>query len=241
MLSLVIPCYNEAKSLPKLIEKCQALVGDSVEIILVDNGSSDETWQLLGPLESSNSGLRSIRVEQNIGYGSGILAGLEIARGETLGWTHADLQTDPADALDAYALYENSPAPSNLFVKGARTGRPLTDRAFTIGMAIFETLFMRARLWDINAQPTLMPKALYSTWRNPPTDFSLDLYAYYQAKTHGLAIQRIPVHFGARKFGESHWNTGIMSRVKFIRRTLSYSWKLRKELGDTSKRREGTG
>ena len=239
-ISVIIPCYNEAQSLPSLIEKCQALIRDDVEIILVDNGSSDGTPEILGPIEKNDSGLRSTQVVENKGYGNGILAGLEAARGDVVGWTHADLQTDPADALTAYGLYEQSDTPANLFVKGARTGRPLADRVFTTGMAFFETVFLRTRLWDINAQPTLMPRSLYSAWRNAPTDFSLDLYAYYQAKKHGLNIQRISVHFGPRTFGESHWNTGIISRVRFIRRTLSYSWKLRKDLSHSSKTREDT-
>lgn len=230
MLSLVIPCYNESESLPTLIGNCSALVSDEIEIILVDNGSSDNTPSILAPYEKNASGVRSIRVEQNIGYGNGILAGLKIARGEFLGWTHADLQTDPVDVLAAKSLYEKSSEPSNLFVKGFRTGRPLADRIFTIGMAIFETIFMRTRMWDINAQPTLMPRSVYSAWRNPPIDFSLDLYAYYQAKKQGAEIRRIPVYFGPRTFGKSHWNTGIISRARFIRRTLSYSWKLRGNL-----------
>jgi glycosyltransferase involved in cell wall biosynthesis len=230
MLSLVIPCYNEAKSLPSLIEKCQELTRDDVEIILVDNGSSDNTPEILGPFEENEAGLRSVRLEVNTGYGSGILGGLKAAKGDIVGWTHADLQTDPADAITALALYKQSQNLENLFVKGARTGRPLADRIFTIGMAIFETIFMRTKMWDINAQPTLMHRSLYSAWKNPPGDFSLDLYAYYQAKTHKLEIQRIPVHFGPRSFGESHWNTGMVSRLRFIRRTLAYSWHLRKTL-----------
>ncbi|MEE8045299.1 MAG: glycosyltransferase family 2 protein [Dehalococcoidia bacterium] len=234
MLSVVIPCYNEAKSLPSLIEKCEVLVGDDVEIILVDNGSSDGTPEILGPLEKNETGLRSVRLDINTGYGNGIMGGLKAAKGDTVGWTHADLQADPADTLTAYELYKKSPTPTNLFVKGARTGRPLADRIFTIGMAIFETIFMRTRMWDINAQPTLMPRSLYDAWQNAPGDFSLDLYAYYQAKTHNLEIQRIPVYFGPRTFGESHWNTGMVSRIKFIRRTLAYSWHLRKSLARSS-------
>jgi glycosyltransferase involved in cell wall biosynthesis len=233
MLSLVIPCYNESASLPMLVEKCRGLVRDDVEIIFVDNGSSDDTPAILGPIANNVSGLRSTRIAKNIGYGGGILAGLKVARGEILGWTHADLQTDPADALTAYALYEKSPTPSNLFVKGARTGRPLADRIFTTGMAVFESMFMRTRMWDINAQPTLLSRSLYSAWQNAPIDFSLDLYAYYEAKKHGSEIQRIPVRFGPRTFGQSHWNTGFVSRVRFIRRTLSYSWKLRRDLSNS--------
>lgn len=236
MLSLVIPCFNESKSLPTLIEKCSKLAedNDDLEIILVDNGSSDSTPEILTQFENNTSGLRSTRVDVNIGYGNGILAGLKVAQGEILGWTHADLQTDPADVIAAIAMYKSSTNASNLFIKGARTGRPLSDVIFTAGMAIFETLFMRSRMWDINAQPTLMPRSLYSAWENPPIDFSLDLYAYYQAKQHKTEIQRIPVHFGARTFGESHWNTSIVAKFKFIRRTLSYSWKLRKDLTKSS-------
>ena len=234
MISLVIPCYNESESLPTLIEKCSKLVDDELEIILVDNGSSDATPEILAAYEKNTSGLRSTRVDVNTGYGNGILAGLKVANGEILGWTHADLQTDPADVLAAAAVYKTSDDPTNLFVKGARNGRPVSDVIFTAGMAIFETVFMRTRMWDINAQPTLMPRSLYSAWKNPPTDFSLDLYAYYQAKQHNSQIKRIPVHFGARTFGESHWNTGIIAKYKFIRRTLSYSWKLRKELSASS-------
>ena len=117
MLSLVIPCYNEAKSLPSLIEKCQELTADDVEIILVDNGSSDNTPEILAPFEENEAGLRSVHLDVNTGYGSGILGGLKAAKGEIVGWTHADLQTDPADAITAFALYKKSQNPENLFVK----------------------------------------------------------------------------------------------------------------------------
>lgn len=230
MLSLVIPCYNEALSLPSFINKCDALISADVEIILVDNGSSDATHEILEPYAANDSGLRSVRVEVNNGYGAGILVGLEAAKGDVIGWTHADLQTDPVDVLAALALYRKSNNSSELFVKGNRTGRPIVDQFFTIGMSIFETIFMRTVMWDINAQPTLMHRSLYSKWDNPPTDFSLDLYAYYQAKNHRHEILRIPVHFGPRTFGDSHWNTGMVSRLRFIRRTLSYSWQLRKRV-----------
>ena len=177
MLSLVIPCYNEALSLPTLIEKCEDLIAEDVEIILVDNGSSDGTPEILREYERNESGLRSLKLEVNTGYGSGILGGLAVANGDVVGWTHADLQTDPRDAITAYEIYKRSAIPSTLFLKGARTGRPLIDRIFTIGMSIFETIFLKSRMWEINAQPTLMHRSLYEKWQSPPSDFSLDLFA----------------------------------------------------------------
>ncbi|MFP3686180.1 glycosyltransferase, partial [Bacillus sp. SIMBA_026] len=88
------------------------------------------------------SRIRTVRVEKNQGYGFGILSGLRAAEGRILAWTHADMQTDPADALKGLALFEQAADPERLFVKGKRHGRPLGDVAFTVGMSAFETLLL---------------------------------------------------------------------------------------------------
>ncbi len=225
--SLIIPCYNEGKGLADLISRCYEVFVDyqDIEIIFVDNGSSDNTEEILRE-NITVSWMHSIKVEKNIGYGNGILQGLKIATGEMIGWTHADLQTDPADLLKALEIYNNS-SQKNLFLKGKREGRSLIDVFFTIGMSFLETILFCKPFWDINAQPTLFPKAFFETWKNPPSDFSLDLYAYYMAHKKKLNIKRFKVHFGPRKFGHSHWNTGILARIKFIKRTLQFSFTLR--------------
>lgn len=223
--SLVIPCYNEAANLPALLERCRPLgATPEVEVVLVDNGSTDATPELLAQLLPDYPGCRSIRVERNQGYGFGILAGLRSARGEYLGWTHADLQTDPQDALRGLACCEQLGEQG--FVKGRRYGRPLADVVFTIGMSVFETCLLRCRLWDINAQPTLFSRRFFLTWSSPPHDFSLDLFAYYLARRQGLTIRRFPVFFGQRLHGVSHWNVDWRAKLKFIRRTVSYSLQL---------------
>lgn len=227
--SLVIPCYNEAKNLPTLLTRCGELARakPGLEIILVDNGSSDDTPSVLADLLPRHDGCRSIRVAVNQGYGFGILSGLRAARGEVLGWTHADMQTDPMDVLRGLALFEQSAVPQNLFVKGRRYGRPAGDVVFTIGMSLFESLLLGRRLWDINAQPTLFPRVFFENWRAPPHDFALDLYAYHNARQAGMMVARFPVLFGARLHGHSHWNVDWAAKWKFIRRTMDYSIKLR--------------
>ena len=227
--SLIIPCYNEAKNLPLLLERCRRLVSQpGVEVVLVDNGSTDDSPAVLQALLPSYPGCRSVRVEQNQGYGFGILAGLKNATGDILGWTHADMQTDPQDALRGLELFEKHGL--NCFVKGRRYGRPLADVAFTIGMSFFETMLLAKPLWDINAQPTMFSRQFFETWREPPHDFSLDLFAYYQARVAGLEVHRFPVLFGARAHGVSHWNVNWTSKWKFIRRTVDFSLELRRSL-----------
>lgn len=192
----MIPCYNEARNLPLLVARLrETFLREDVEAILVDNGSTDDSAAVLAELLQDAERIRSVRVERNQGYGHGILAGLRAARGLIVGWTHADMQTDPADALEGLALFDDRD-PDTLFVKGRRHGRPAADVAFTVGMSLFETLLLRRRLWDINAQPTLFARAFFERWQAPPQDFSLDLYAYYQARRSGLQVRRFPVRFG---------------------------------------------
>lgn len=227
--SLVIPCYNEAANLPLLLERCKEVTCQpDIEVVLVDNGSTDNSPQVLRELLSQYPGCRSVRVEKNQGYGFGILSGLKAAKGDILGWTHADMQTDPQDALKGLELFDcHGP---NIFVKGRRSGRPLGDVAFTVGMSMFETMLLGKPMWDINAQPTLFSRAFFETWHEPPHDFSLDLYAYYQARRAGLAVHRFPVLFGERAHGVSHWNVNWAAKRKFIRRTVDFSLQLRKSL-----------
>ena len=97
-------------------------------------------------------------------------------------------------------------------------------------MSLFETIYLRTPLWDINAQPTIFPRAFFSSWKNPPKDFSLDLYAYYQARQAGLAVHRFPVQFGKRLHGTSHWNINWRAKWKFIVRTIDFSRRLRNTL-----------
>ena len=136
---------------------------------------------------------------------------------------HADR---PHDAVKGLALFEAHGA--GLFVKGRRYGRPVADVFFTIGMSLFETLLLRTRLWDINAQPTMFHRDFFASWDRPPHDFSLDLYAYYLARSRGLAVKRFPVRFGERAHGTSHWNVNWAAKRKFIKRTIAFSLELKR-------------
>ncbi len=226
-LSVVVPCYNEEENIPLILERFGEIIKrDDIEVILVDNGSTDDSAQVLKELLPTYSFARTVKVEVNQGYGYGILQGLKECRGEYIGWTHADMQTDPADILKALAIIEKEKG--LVFVKGNRKGRPLFDVFFTAGMSLFETCFLRKKLYDINAQPNLFPKIFYDGWENPPHDFSLDLYALYMARTKNLKVVRFPVLFPERVHGTSKWNTGLKSKWKFIKRTIEFSVNLKK-------------
>lgn len=230
-LSVVIPCYNEAESLPRLLESVgMAVMRDDIEVLLVNNGSTDNTEQVLAELAFHYPMVHVVHVPVNQGYGFGVFSGLCEASGEYIGWMHGDLQTPFTYAIRALETIEARGNPTDIYVKGSRKGRSLFDLFFTYGMAVFETLLLRTVLLDINAQPNIFHRSFFERWwSHPPHDFSLDLYALYMAKRHGLEIVRIPVQFPKRQFGQSHWNTSILGKWKFIKRTIVFSIALRRK------------
>jgi polyisoprenyl-phosphate glycosyltransferase len=214
-LSIVIPCHNEGAGLRELVSLYASHVKDcaDVEVIIVNDASSDDSALILDELTRAHPFLRVVTNAVSDGYGNAILSGLKVANGEFIGWTHGDTQTPPEDVFT-----------------GRRYGRPLLDRFFTFGMSVIETLYLGTTLTDINAQPNIFHRSFYKSWQNPPKDFALDLYAFYMAKRAKLRIIRFPVRFGPRKYGSSTWNTGMQARIKFIKRTLAFSRKLKRSL-----------
>lgn len=234
--SVVVPCYNEEKNLDRLMERFApiqeklASAGKELELVLVENGSADNSREKIADIVQARTYVKEVRIDVNQGYGYGILQGLAACTGEFLFWIHADLQLPPEAILDMISILDENTEPDKLFIKGSRQNRPLSDRFFTWGMGIFESFYLGVRLRDINAQPTCIPRTFYESWSDPPYDFSLDLYTYYMAVKSGLELRRVPVVQSERTEGTSSWNTGMASRIKFIRRTLVYSRTLKKRL-----------
>ncbi len=231
-LSIVVPCYNEAANIPKLLEAFnKAITKNGIELVVVNNGSSDNSQEILDSLASKYSFISIVHVPVNKGYGFGIMSGLRAAKGEFLGWTHADLQTDPKDVIKAFKIIQSHGDRKNLYVKGDRKARPFLDQFFTMAMSFFETLYLGKGLWDINAQPNIFHRSFFDKWQSSaPDDFSLDLYVLFMAKHLGVDVIRFDVAFPERIHGESNWNTGLASKWKFIKRTVEFSIELKKEL-----------
>lgn len=102
MLSVVIPCYNEADGLLELhrriSEVCRATVEDDYELVLINDGSADATWATMQALSARDPHLVVINLSRNYGHQLALSAGLQLARGERVFILDADLQ-DPPELL----------------------------------------------------------------------------------------------------------------------------------------------
>src|SRR5687768_2008093 len=112
-LSLVIPAYNEQENIPTLLDRVSAAlshVGRPYEVIIIDDGSTDDTPRLLREAMASRPWLRVLRMGRNSGQSAAFEAGFEAARGEVIATIDADLQNDPEEIprllpmLDGYDM-----------------------------------------------------------------------------------------------------------------------------------------
>lgn len=100
ILSIVVPVYNEEDNIHPLFEKIQTVcetIGDTYEVLFVDDGSSDATFAVLSKLRKRVPQVVVIRFKENAGQTAAMAAGFEFARGERIISMDGDLQNDPAD------------------------------------------------------------------------------------------------------------------------------------------------
>lgn len=232
-VSIVIPCYNEEKNIAIVVERFKEIMPKfkaELELVLVDNGSKDNTLQQISKAAGENEFVKAVRVEVNQGYGFGILSGLKECSGHIMGWMHADMQSDPETFIP---MIESALKEKEMFLyKGARTGRDWQDSLFTFGMGCYESLLFKMKLDDVNSQPTLLSRQFYELWKNPPKDFSLDLYAYVLAKKKNIKVVKFNSPQHERVNGVSSWNVNWYSRVQMVKRVMAYSVDTKKRMKD---------
>ncbi len=229
LLSIILPCYNESKSIEELHKKAIYLTQNyNVEIIFLNNGSTDNSWKIINSLEEYPE-IKFIKLLKNKGYGYGIKYALNYCKGIYIGWTHADLQTDLFDIIQAYKIISNLKNKNiKLCIKGIRLGRPFIDKFTSDTMSLLANiLFLTNKLREINAQPSIYDKSMLKALQNGPDNYNFDIYAFLVANSRSFEFVRFPVLFPNRIYGSSHWNINFLSKIIFIFSTIKELFKLR--------------
>ena len=208
-LSIVMPCYNEAENVPHTVPRLVrafAQIECRYEIVAVDNGSRDATWDKLGELAAKYPGIvRPIRVEQNVGFGNGMLTGIQHATGTWIGMVAADGQVD---AEDVVRLYEAcSDTDGRVLGKVRRRYRMdgFLRKVISVGYNTFvRLLWPRLGSWDVNGQPRLIRADLMQTMELQSTNWLLDPEMLIKAHYMGLRVLEVNVFARMRGNGLSH-------------------------------------
>ncbi|MFT3995411.1 MAG: glycosyltransferase family 2 protein [Dysgonomonas sp.] len=110
-ISLIIPCYNEEQALPflykEIVEVAASMPEQAFEFIFVNDGSKDNTLQIVKELKKADDRVYFVSFSRNFGKEAGIFAGLQMAKGDYIALLDADLQDPPSLIKEMYQILKN--------------------------------------------------------------------------------------------------------------------------------------
>ncbi len=232
-LSVIVPAKNEAPSLPRLVEeivrafrpltarKGEGNPLDGFEILIVDDGSTDDTPAVLARLAGEYPELRPIRFLVNYGQSAATLAGFRAARGAWVSILDADLQNDPADLARLWDALPGHDAGLGWRVK----------REDVWSKRIISRWANRARNWvlgqsirDTGCAVRIFPRQV--ALRFPMFHGAHRFYGPLLIR-EGCRIVQIPVGHRPRPHGQSHYNIWNRS-IKVITDLFGVAWLMRR-------------
>jgi len=236
ILSVVVPARNEAEGLPQLVGEIVAalrpLCGEredrrfrlgGFEVLIVDDGSTDRTAQVLEGLRAEHPEVREVRLRANVGQSGATAAGFWAARGAWIATLDADLQNDPADLAALWRML-----PGHDAALGWREKRQ-------------DTWFRRAvSRWANRVRNAVLGQSIRDTGcsvRIFPRDLALRLPLFHGSHRflgpllirEGARIVQSPVNHRARPHGRSHYNFRNRS-FRVVVDLLGVSWLMRRPL-----------
>jgi glycosyltransferase involved in cell wall biosynthesis len=200
-LSVVIPAYNEAESLPELHRELVATLeslGHPWEIVYVDDGSRDGSDEAMARLAAADPRVRGAVLRRNFGKSAALATGFRLARGEWVATLDADLQDDPAELPRLIEALEQG---SDL-VSGWKQNRkdPVTKTLPSLLFNAVTSMVAGLKLHDFNCG--------FKLYRREVTE-ALEIYGEFHrfipalAHWRGFRVVEVPVHHRARRFGRS--------------------------------------
>jgi dolichol-phosphate mannosyltransferase len=235
-LSVVVPCHNEAENLRPLLSAIHVAIdplGLDFEVVITDDGSTDDSWRILQELAATDSRVRAQRFKFNCGESAASWAGMQIARGRSIATLDADLQNDPKDlpammeALRGYdcvcgTRVETRGAGDSWlrivssrianWVRNKLSGENITDAGCTYRVFKRECI---SKIKFFNGAHRFLPTLI---------------------KLEGFTVTEVPVSNNPRRAGKSHY--GVWNRLfKSFRDLLAVRWmksrKLRYEIAES--------
>lgn len=211
-LSIIAPVFNEEESLPHLVAQIENALGPtgiSYELILVDDGSKDRSFEILGKLATTSPPLVVIRFRRNFGQTAALQAGLDHARGRYVVLMDADLQNDPADIpLLIQKLREGYDLAAGW--RAQRKDAFLNRRLPSMIANKIISLTTKVELHDYGCTLKAMTRELAKELR-----LYGEMHRFIPAVANwvGVRIVEVPVNHRARQFGQTKYGIGRTLRV----------------------------
>ena len=217
LLSIIIPAYNEED----LIEKVACSIGEilksaniSYEILFVDDGSKDKSWDIISSVSSKDTYVRGIRFSRNFGKEAAIMAGLSKANGDCCVVIDCDLQHPPEKIIEMYHLWEQGYE----IIEGQKSNRGAEGKLHAFAAKAFYSAISVATGFDMtNASDfKLLDRKAVNVLIN-----MREKNVFFRALSSWIGFKTTSVAFDVqdREAGESKWST--RSLVKYAINNIS--------------------
>ncbi len=221
--SLALIFYDEEDNVVPVVTSLKEVMDRSkldYQLVLVDNGSRDRTPVLIRDLVSSHPNLKGVTVEENLGYGWGVINGLAAGEGEWIGFMDGDAQIAPGD-VERF-LTAADPVRCDL-VKARRLERRdgfVRARVSEVYVFLFCLLF-GIKIYDVNAKPVIFRREWFERLELSSRDWFIDAELMLKASYLGLRIREVGMIFHRRPAGRSSVN--IAAVFEFINNIARYA------------------
>ncbi len=204
LLSVLMPIYNERATLAEIVGRVFASpVGVAIELIAVDDGSDDGSWQLLEQLAAAEPRIRPLRQPRNIGKGAAVRRALEAARGEIVVVQDADLEYDPAEYPRLLAPILAGEADAVFGSRFANGQRPKIGFASRIANRVLTSVANRVtglKLTDMETGCKMMRADVLRQLSLTSDSFTIEPELTLQLARTGARIREIPISYQGRDY-----------------------------------------
>ncbi len=231
-ISVFFPAYNEQENIKALVKRTDEVMKEAAnnyEIIIVDDGSTDKTAEIIKGLADGNKNIRIVTHPVNKGYGAALKSGIYASKYELIFYTDSDMQFDireikrllplisKADIVSAYRVKRKDP-----FM------RKLTAWAYNLIVKYYLGLKLR----DIDSAFKLYKREIFGTFTINSTDITVDAEILAKAKNKGFKIAQIGVNHYKREKGVSVFSKNHLKKLSYYLKILAAIKEIKKEISE---------
>ncbi len=208
LLSVVIPAYNEEEIIPKTGETIGRILSENeieYELIFVDDGSKDGTWDRICGLADGNDRIRGISFSRNFGKEAAMFAGLNEAEGDCVAVIDCDLQHPPEKLVEMYRLWEQGYE----VIEGIKNSRGKETAAHGLAAKIFYKMISKSTGVDMSRASDfkLLDRKAVLVLQNLP-----EKAAFFRALSSWVGFRTAQISYDVREreVGKTKWSTGSL-------------------------------